>query len=176
MKMPESKQQSTRQGGGALPDLVKARLLIDIVANPLYSCEDILGKLPDRQYKDYSLQSIRNRFHYLVRLKKKDPANFWLLFSNANKSAPLSGPYRDQVEEESDDEEPPSTPPAQSRKTPNTIFSTPPCPPSSNSKNMKNSRAKVMSPSPATSAYAYNTMFSTMDEAEATGMFPSILD
>jgi hypothetical protein len=36
---------------------------------------------------------------------------------------------------------------------------------------MSSSRAKITSPAAAASAFAYNTMFNTMEEAEATGVF-----
>jgi hypothetical protein len=174
---------------------LKAQLLIDIVANPNLTCDEII-KIPDREYSTLdSLQSIRNRFHHLGKIKKERPNYFWTLYSEVANS----GPYRDQVEEESDDEQEPapSTPPAPfapparsaRQRTPDTITSTPPRPPSSNStkkKNMSGSRAKSASTPatsasksafipPATSAFAYNTMFDTLEEAQDAGMYSLML-
>jgi hypothetical protein len=152
-----------------LKKVLKAQLLLDIVANPNLSCDEIV-KLPDREYKYNNIVAIQNRFHFLGRLKAKNPQQFWTLFSAANKSA-LSYPYCNTREEESDDKEPPSTPPAQSRQS---IISTPPRSLSaSNKKNMSGSCAKVTS-SLAVSAFAYNTMFDSLKEAEDSGMLPSI--
>jgi hypothetical protein len=165
--------------GGVLPELVKATLLLDIVTNPDFSCDKICN-LSDREYNNYEISSIRNRFHYLTRKKTRDPKEFWRLYSEANKFA-LSAPYRDTVEEESDDEEPPSTPPAtppaqssRRQRTPDTstIPSTPPPPASSlNSKNKKtmSGSARKKYPPSASSTFAYKTMFESLDEAEANG-------
>jgi hypothetical protein len=170
IKMPRSQQRTkTTTTRGTLAEVVKAQLLLDIVTNPLFTCDQIIN-LPDRDYKSQSITAIRNRINYLVRLKKNDPSNFWLLYSAANKTS-LSGPYRDkEVEEESvdsDDEETPSTPSRRkTQRTPATI-STPSS--SSNSTNkMSGSRSKITSP-PATSAFAYNTMFESLKEAEDSG-------
>jgi hypothetical protein len=175
MKMSESNEEytsikTTRKGGGVLPHEVKAQLLLDIVTNPLYTVDQIAA-LPEREYKDY-IVAYKNRFYYLLKLKRTDPKRFWALYSKANRSSALSGDYRDKAEEESDDEEPPS--PSTRPPTPDTIVSTPPRRPKSNAKkttNMSGSRAKITSPPAAASAFAYNTMFNTMEEAEATGMF-----
>jgi hypothetical protein len=169
-KMSESGNQLPKTRGGVLKEVLKAQLLLDIVANPNLSCDEIV-KLPDREYKYNNIVAIRNRFHFLGTLKVKNPQQFWTLFSAANKSA-LSGPYRDTREEESDDEEPPSNPPARSRQS---IISTPPRSSSNSSKkSMSGSRAKVTSSPAATSAFAYDTMFESLKEAEDSGMLPSI--
>jgi hypothetical protein len=164
MEMPLPKTR-----GSKLEETVKAQLHLDSVANPNLSCEDIIN-LPDRDYKNQNIKAIRNRFLYLQNLKAKDPQHYWGLYAQANKAA-LSGPYRDTKEEESD-EEPPHTPAAQSSRerrrqtTPTTNFSTPP-PPSSNSKRNTMSGSRMKS-SPA--AFAYNTMFDTLEAAETSGM------
>ena len=171
----------TKTRGGALQETVKAQLLLDFEANPHFSINDILN-LPNREYKSSNNKAVWNRFSYLWNLKTSDPQHYWSLYAKANKAA-LSGPYRDTVEEESEeiDKEPPSTPTAQSsreqrhQKTTTTNILTPPC--SSNlkqKKNMSGSRVKLASLA-APLAFAYNTMFDTLDEAEAAGMFSLIV-
>jgi hypothetical protein len=155
-----------KRRGSALPELVKATLLLDKVANSDFSCDEI-ARLPDREYNNYTIQSIRNRFNYLTTKRKNNPKQFWELYSDANKFA-FPATYRDTVEEESDDE---VTPPAQSRRqrTPDTtILSTPP-PSSRNKKNMSGSARKKDPPS-ASSTFAYNTMFESLEEAQENGM------
>jgi len=169
MEMPLPKTR-----GSALEETVKAQLHLDSVANPKLSCEDILN-LPDRDYKSQNTKAIWNRYIYLQNLKIKDPQHYWGLYTQANKAA-LSGPYRDTEEEESN-EEPPHTPAAQSSRerrqqtTPTTNISTPP-PPSSNSKR-KTRSGSCMKSSPA--AFAYNTMFDTLEAAENSGIFSLIV-
>ena len=119
-EMSKSRHNKTKGGGSSrLSDLVKATLLLDIVANPNYSCDDILSQLPDREYGEYNLRAIQNRFRYLKEKHKKNPSEFWSLYAAANKFAACPSPYdRDTVEEESDDEDPPSTPSATLPSTP----------------------------------------------------------
>jgi hypothetical protein len=169
--MSESGNQLPKTRGGVLKEVLKAQLLLDIVANPNLSCDEII-KLPDREYKYNNIVAIRNRFHFLGRLKVKSPQQFWTLFSAANKSA-LSGPYRDTSEEESDNEEPPSTPLAP-RSRQSTISTPPRSSSNSSKKNMSGSRAKVASSPAVTLAFAYDTMFDSLREAEDSGMLPSI--
>ncbi|CAB9525587.1 unknown protein [Seminavis robusta] len=60
----------------------KRKLLRDIEAHPEYSCEEVV-KL-DTKYQGDLLQAVRNRFHYLKRLKKENPKKYWKLFGEAN--------------------------------------------------------------------------------------------
>jgi hypothetical protein len=163
--------------GGVLEETVKAQLHLDFVANPQLSCEQIIN-LPDREYKSQNAKAVRNRYLYLRNLKTNHPQHYWSLYSAANKAA-LSHPYSEDIVEAEIVEDPPSTPAAQSSReqrrwktnsSPN--LSTPP--PSSNSKKtMSGSRATLSSP--AALAFAYNTMFDTMEEAETAGMFSLIV-
>jgi hypothetical protein len=168
-----NKQQSkaTKSRGGGLPELLKATLLLDKVANPDLSLSDII-ELPDRECNKHDPISIRNRFNYLTAKQKKHPSEFWTLYSEATLVA-VPAPYHDTLEAESDDEEQePHTPPAQSRRqrTPDTatILSTPP-PSSKKKKNMSGS-ARKNDTSSASPAFAYNTMFATLEEAQDTGV------
>jgi hypothetical protein len=155
-----------KRRGSVLPELVKATLLLDKVTNPGFSCDEI-ARLPDREYSNYTTQSIRNRYIYCTTKQKKTPRKFWELYSDASKFA-VPATYRDTVEEESNDE---VTPPAQSRRqrTPDTtILSTPP-PSSKNKKNMSGS-ARKKDPASASSTFAYKTMFELLEEAQENGM------
>jgi hypothetical protein len=150
--------------GGVLEETIKAQIHLDFVANPNLTCEDIIN-LPNRDYRSQNAKAVRNRHTYLKNLKTKDQQHFWLLYSQAHKSA-LSSPYRDTVEVESDEEEAPSTPLREPRRKNH--------PRSSNSKKNDMSAPRGKLSSPAGSAFAYNTMFDTLDEAEAAGMYALI--
>jgi hypothetical protein len=174
MKMSET--ALTKNGRGVLQETIKAQLLLDFEANPKLAFQEIVN-LPDREYNSLNIKAVKNRLNYLRSLKTKEPPHYWTLFANANKAA-LSGLG---TAEEETDEEPPSTPTAQSSrerqwKTPPSTTTKIPTPPrSSNSKkqnNMSGSRAKLASPA---SAFAYNTMFDTLEEAETSGTFSFII-
>jgi hypothetical protein len=166
-------RKAQKPRGGALPELLKATLLLDKVANPELSFSNII-KLPDREYNKYDSNSIRNRFNYLSTKQNDHPLEFWKLYSKATHLAvpPASpAPYHNTLEVESNDEEEPDTPPAQSRRqrTPDTtILSTPP--PSSKNKQTMSGSARRNDTSSASPSFAYNTMFATLEEAQDTGM------
>jgi hypothetical protein len=70
--------QKTR--GGVLEATVKAQLHLDLVANPNFSCDNILN-LPDKEYKSQNVKAFWNWHSYLRNLKTKDPQHYWLLYS-----------------------------------------------------------------------------------------------
>ncbi|CAB9505369.1 hypothetical protein SEMRO_229_G092850.1 [Seminavis robusta] len=62
----------------------KAILHFDIEANEDYSCHDLVTKVRPELYADV-VQGVRNRFHYLKRLKKNEPLNYLDVYSEAKK-------------------------------------------------------------------------------------------
>jgi hypothetical protein len=163
-------KMSKKTKASNLNETLKAQLHLDIVANPTYSCDDIINQIPNRDYKAHT-RAVQNRYAYLQKKKVNDPQNYWSLYAIANKDAVHGGAK--SVDAEESIEEVPSTPvsahasPSERHVTTPTIhISTP-----HSSNNMYSGSRGKSSASPAAGSFAYNTMFETLEDAELAGMF-----
>ncbi|CAB9510682.1 hypothetical protein SEMRO_447_G144990.1 [Seminavis robusta] len=104
-----------------LDDLSKAKLHKDIEDHPDASCEDVVRLRPNL-YGGVLLNSVRNRFHYLRRLKEQKPKQYWKIYAEAcsyalRKGVPVNETEEDRAFDGVLEEEETIPPPAVSNET-----------------------------------------------------------